>query len=86
MPIVLDPSKNFVAIQIMYVEEKDEKHGNSTYKFIGSRTEFENWKKKGYSTIDELQQHQQLESTKKEADKPGMPLTPPPNPNKIIMI
>lgn len=50
MSIVLDPSKNFVAIQIMYIEEQDEKHGNTKYHFINSRAEFNNWKSKGYLT------------------------------------
>lgn len=85
MPIVLDPSKNFVAIQIMYIEQENEKHGNSTYHFIGSRAEFDTWKNKGYSTADELSK-QQLEDKPKEANQPGMPLKPPLDPKKVISI
>ena len=88
MPIVLDPSKNFVAIQFMYIEEENEKHGNSTYHFIGSRADFDTWKKKGYSTVDEITQQQldTKDTDKQKTDQPGMPLKPPIDPKKIIKI
>lgn len=47
MGILLDPNKRFIAIEIYYVEEV-KKHGNSVFKFIRSRDEFDEWKKKGY--------------------------------------
>lgn len=47
MGILLDPNKRFIAIETYYVEEV-KKHGNSVFKFIKSREDFEDWKKKGY--------------------------------------
>ena len=82
MPIVLDPAKNFVTIQIMYIEQKDEKHGNSRFVFINNREEFENWKEKGYLTSDEVKE----QSAIPEETKPGMPKKPTIDPKKVINI
>ncbi|MHA2279293.1 MAG: hypothetical protein ACXAC5_00170 [Promethearchaeota archaeon] len=82
MSIVLDPSKSFVNFQMMYVEEKDEKHKNSRFHFINSRLEFDEWKKKGYVTSDELEKSN-LNPGKSE---PGMPEKPPINASKVIQI
>lgn len=84
MPIVLDPS-NFVTIQIMYVEEINELHGNSTYHFIGSRAEFEAWKKKGYHTETDVAVDRPAE-TSGQPDQPGMPVKPTLDPNKLIKV
>jgi len=81
MSIVLDPSKSFVTIQLMYIEDKDEKHGNSRYYFVNSRADFDKWKAKGYQTEEEI--------TKAAAvpDKqPGMPVKPPQDPTKVIQV
>lgn len=80
MSIVLDPSKGFVSIQIMYIEEIDEKHGNSRYYFVNSRAEFEHWKGKGYATEDELK------AQSAEPAKPGAPAKALLDPKKVIKI
>jgi len=85
---VLDPSKNFVTIQIMYIEEKNEKHGNTKYYFIHNRTEFEEWKEKGYLTQDEIN-NLNVPPLPENPPKPGMPVqpsTPPHDPTKIIQV
>lgn len=55
MGILLDPNKRFIAIEIYYIEEI-KKHGNSVFKFIRSRDEFEDWRKKGYVVEGEQQE------------------------------
>lgn len=82
MSIVLDPDKNFVAIQVMFVEEKDEKHGNCKFNVINSKAEFDAWKKKGYLTSDEITQ---TDLTPTE-DKPGLPKKTVVDTTKIIQI
>jgi len=83
MSIILDPSKNFVAIQIMYIEEVDEKHSSSKFRFINSREEFDRWKAKGYVTSDEFEKNNLEPEKKTEA---GMPQPSKPDPNKVIQI
>ncbi len=80
MGIILDPDKNFVTVQLMFVESKDEKHGASKFYFVNSRADFDAWKKKGYSTVDE---GKTLDSAE---DKPGMPKKPIQDPKKIIQV
>ena len=92
MSIVLDPSKNFVAIQIMYIEEIDEKHGNARYYFINSRADFDNWKAKGYLTEAEMSEVlSEPDPPPRTAQKsqPGMPVQPPKppqDPKKMISV
>ena len=92
MSIVLDPSKNFVTIQIMYIEEKDAKHGNAKYYFIDSRAEFDKWKSKGYSTEEEIDKAAAIPPLAKnpQREQPGMPVQPvtppPPDPTKVILV
>lgn len=88
MSIVLDPSKNFVTIQIMYVEEKDLKHGNARYHFINSRADFDKWKAKGYATEEEMDKAAAAVPDPQK-DQPGMPVQPPippQDPTKLISI
>ena len=47
MGILLDPSKQFISIEIFYVEEVL-KHGNSIFHFIRSADDLAEWKSKGY--------------------------------------
>jgi len=89
MSIVLDPSKNFVTIQLMYIEEQDSKHGNTRYYFINSRTEFDNWKSKGYLTEEEMEKVIEPASAPAPPKEPGMPVQPaqpPQDPTKIISV
>jgi len=83
MSIVLDPSKSFVNFQVMYIEEIDEKHGNSTFKFINSRAEFDEWKRKGYATSDEFKEWSRSSPPE---NKPGMPERPQLDSKKIIQV
>ena len=55
MSLVLDPSKQFVSITIYYIEEELD-HGNSVFRFIKSKDEFEEWKAKGYKPRQEIEQ------------------------------
>lgn len=94
MSIVLDPSKNFVAIQIMYIEDVDEKHGNTRYYFINSRADMDNWKAKGYLTETEMTEvlskpEPEPEPARTAQKQPGMPVQPPKppqDPKKIISV
>jgi len=89
MSIVLDPSKNFVTIQIMYIEEKDSKHGNARYYFINSRADFDKWKSKGYLTEEEMEKITAVPAPAPQKEQPGMPVQPPKplqDPTKIISI
>lgn len=90
MSIVLDPSKNFVAIQIRYIEEQDEKHGNVRYHFINSRAEFDKWRTKGYLTETEMSEELSGPNPDPvQKNQPGMPLQPPKppqDPKKIISV
>jgi len=85
MSIVLDPTKNYINFQVMYVEEIDAKHQSIKFHFIKSREEFDSWKGKGYSTTDELEKLD-LDKGKKQPPQPGMPEAPPIDPNKVIQI
>lgn len=51
MPILLDPNKNFINIEIYYVEEQ-KIHGHTVLHFIKSEEEFKEWKDKGYQVKD----------------------------------
>ncbi len=82
MSIILDPSKNFVTVQIMYIEETDDKHGSTTFHFIKNREDFDEWKAKGYLTSDEFTQKNLAPAN----PEPGMPEQPTHDPNKIINI
>lgn len=92
MSIVLDPSKNFVAIQLMYIEELDEKHGNTKFYFISSRADLDDWKAKGYLTEAEMPETlpdsvQPPQPAQK--NQPGMPVQPqkpPQDPKKVISV
>ena len=90
MSIVLDPAKNFVTIQLMYIEEQDKKHGNARYYFINSRADFDNWKSKGYATEEEMDKAAAVPAPDpQQKEQPGMPVqpaTPPQNPTKIISV
>ncbi len=90
MSIVLDPSKNFVTIQLMYIEELDSKHGNVKYYFINSRAEFDSWKAKGYLTVEEMEKSKAVPAPNPpQKEQPGMPVQPskpPQDPTKIISI
>ena len=89
MSIVLDPSKNFVTIQLMYIEEKDAKHGNTRYHFVNSRAEFDNWKAKGYLTEEEMEKAVAVPAPSPKKEQPGMPVqpaVPPQDPTKIISV
>ncbi len=90
MSIVLDPSKNFVAIQLMYIEEKDEKHGNIRFHFVNSRADLDNWKSKGYLTETEMSEVlPEPEPAKTTPNQPGMPVQsprPPQDPKKMISV
>lgn len=82
MPILLDPNKQFVNIQLYYVEEV-KKHGNSVFHFIRSAQELEEWKKiKGYKTQEEFDQEKSLAGSQEKS--PGMPVKASPDPNKVI--
>ena len=84
MSIVLDPSKNYVTLQIMYIEETSAKHQSTKFHFVNNRDDFDKWKQKGYSTTDELEKMNL--DTDKKSDQPGMPKSPPVDPNKVILI
>lgn len=84
MSIVLDPGKNYVALQVMYIEEIDEKHQSTKFRFIKNRSDFDEWKRKGYVTSDEMAKTK-LDPGKKAAE-PGMPESPPIDPDKVIHI
>lgn len=89
MSIVLDPSKNFVAIQLMYIEEKDKKHGSMRFHFISSRADFDNWKAKGYLTETEMSEVLPEPEAKTIQNQPGMPAQsprPPQDPKKVISV
>ena len=91
MSIVLDPAKNFVTIQLMYIEEEDSKHGNTRYYFINSRAEFDKWKSKGYMTQEDMDKAAAVPapSNAPQKDQPGMPVQPPKppqDPKKIISV
>jgi len=87
MSIILDPSKNFVAIQIMYIEEKDSKHDNVKYSFINSHAEFESWKAKGYSTKEEIEISKTTTASSPSENQPGMPVgSSGQNSEKIIQV
>lgn len=89
MSIVLDPSKNFVSIQLRYIEEQDTKHGNARYYFINSRAEFDNWKSKGYLTEEEMDNAAAVPAPAPQKEQPGMPVQspkPPQDPTKVIQI
>ncbi len=81
MPILLDPNKQFVNIQLYYVEEI-KKHGNSVFHFIRNAQEMEEWKTKEYRTQEEFDKEKSIASTQEKA--PGMPVKSSPDPKKII--
>ena len=54
MSIILDPSKEFVTISVLYIEEYT-KHGNSLFHFVRSAEDLAQWKTKGYVTIAEVE-------------------------------
>ena len=74
MGVLLDPKKQYIQIDIYYVEEV-KKHGNSVFHFIKSQDELENWQRKGYK-----QEHDIQPSGPKE---PGMPVITT-DKNKVI--
>lgn len=83
MSILLDPDKQFINFQLMYVEEKNKKYGTSHFHFIKNKEENDIWINKGYITSDEFAQAEHLS----EADaKPGSPVKSPPDPDKVIHI
>ncbi len=89
MSIVLDPSKNFVTIQLMYIEEQDAKHGNTRYYFVNSRADFNKWKAKGYLTKEEMDEVTAPAPDPGKRDQPGMPVKPPQpphDPTKVIQV
>lgn len=89
MSIVLDPSKNFVSIQLMYIEEQDSKHGNARYYFINSRADLDNWKSKGYLTEEDMGKAADVPAPSPKKEQPGMPVQsakPPQDPTKIISV
>lgn len=67
---------------MMYIEDQDEKHGNSKFYFINSREDLDSWKKKGYLTTDEMNKSKLPDSE----SKPGMPEKPPVDPKKVIQV
>lgn len=79
MPIVLDPSKNFVQIRIFYTEEKSSQ-GETVYKFITTQEEMKSLRESGFAHESEVKD---LQQTKKEAI-PGMPVGATFDPAKII--
>ncbi len=83
MSIVLDPSANFITVQIWYIEEKT-KHGHERFHFINGADDVEKWKGRGYLTQDEFEQKMNESPPGKTA--PGMPVKPQADPNKIIKI
>lgn len=68
MPIVLDPSKQFVEISLFYVEE-NHINKDTVYHFISSREDMEEWKAKGYRHENEIRD---LKS--KDNPLPGVPI------------
>lgn len=91
MSIVLDPSKNFVTIQLMYIEEQDSKHGNARYYFVNSRIDFDRWKSKGYLTEEEIDKADAVPAPAPapQEKQPGMPVqspAPPHDPTKVILV
>lgn len=76
MAIVLDPTKAFVTIVIYYVEERKE-HGNLIYHFINDHDQYEEWRSKGYKTVQEVEQEIRPPTRSVEDVKPGRP--PPRN-------
>ncbi len=70
MGIILDPSRQFVSIDIFYIEEV-KKHGNSVFHFVESKSDLDEWKAKGY--VMETEVEKPLEKTGE--DVPGAPIT-----------
>jgi hypothetical protein len=66
----------------MYIEEEDDKHGNSRFHFINSREEFDSWKQKGYLTADEISKA----TLPPSQNKPGMPEKPSVDPTKVVQV
>ncbi len=83
MGILLDPSKNFITIQLQYIEDENERNGTSRFYFINNRKEAASWVAKGYLTSDAFEQAKLASSDK---PTPGMPAKPPPDPKKIVQI
>ncbi len=75
MGILLDPKKQYIQIELYYVEEV-RKHGNSVFYFIKSQDELEDWQRKGCRLETEVEKPL-------EEPKPGMPVATP-DPNKTI--
>jgi len=86
MSIVLDPAKNYVNFQVMYIEEINEKHQSIKFHFVNSRDIFDDWKRKGYSTTDEISKMNLDPGKKPDKPQPGMPETPPVDPDKVIQV
>ena len=76
MPIVLDPSRNFVEVKLFYVEETSS-HCAPVYHFIDKKEDLENWKAKGYKHETEVIGP----ANAKKTDVPGMPVQ---NTTKLI--
>ena len=57
MPILLDPNKKLINIDIYYVEEVKPPHNISFYHFIKSAKELNEWKAKGYKLSSEVEQN-----------------------------
>lgn len=69
MGMLIDSGKSFISILILYIEEP-KKHGGSLFHFIRSPTDLEDWKKKGFNTVEEIQQVK----PETQDNTPGMPI------------
>jgi len=82
MSILIDSSKEFVTIQIWYVEERNQRNGISQFHFIRNKNDNEFWRSQGYIPITELEQKQQLQ----KPEAPGVALKPEHDPQKVIKV
>ena len=82
MSIILDAG-SLISVQLMYVENFDEKFGTTTFSFLHSKEDFAEWKKKGYLTTDEVEEIKKQQSIPN--DKPGAPEKTI-DPKKVIII
>ena len=79
MPILLDPAREMLSINIFYTERVIPPHDISIFHFVHSEEEFNELKIKGYKTQEELQKF----APKDEKQLPGM-VKETPDPAKII--
>ncbi len=85
MGILLDPNREFVSIQIFYIEDK-KPNGNSTFSFIKSAKDLATWKNKGYTEETEVKRlREEAQQAQKNAGE-GTNVTKGYDPSKIIQL